>query len=302
MKAILLCGISGSGKSTFCDKYSEQKDWLVIGSDIFRKRLVSYDKSRSFWDQYKFDKKLEKKITQLTQQYVQKAFDLKINVILDNTHLNIKTLERNIQMCKDIGYTDIEVVNLNKTTDINYYLNRNSKRLDRLKDQVINDQYVTAFKNSLTDLHSMLDNYPRTDVAVVDIDGTVAKFNNRSPFEYEKADTDLPRSYVIDVVKALLETNRIDQIIFLSGRDSSCYSITKQWLIDNGFDEKSFNLLMRKHGDDRKDCIVKDEIYQACIKPFYNVKYVFDDRNQMVDYWIDQGLPVFNVGDYRETF
>jgi hypothetical protein len=33
-----------------------------------------------------------------------------------------------------------------------------------------------------------------------------------------------------------------------------------------------------------------------------NIKYLFDDRNQVIDMWWDNKLPVFHVGDYRNVF
>ena len=57
---------------------------------------------------------------------------------------------------------------------------------------------------------------------------------------------------------------------------------------------------MRLADDNRKDSIIKEEIYNKVIKPRYNIKLVLDDRNQVVDMWRDIGLPCFQVapGDF----
>ena len=52
---------------------------------------------------------------------------------------------------------------------------------------------------------------------------------------------------------------------------------------------------MRKGGDKRIDSIVKKELYRKYIEPFYRVKLVLDDRNQVVDMWRDLGLPCWQV-------
>jgi hypothetical protein len=54
---------------------------------------------------------------------------------------------------------------------------------------------------------------------------------------------------------------------------------------------------MRKTDDNRKDCIVKKEIYETFIKDKYNVLFVMDDRNQVVNMWREQGLTCFQVAD-----
>lgn len=47
---------------------------------------------------------------------------------------------------------------------------------------------------------------------------------------------------------------------------------------------------MRKTGDYRKDCIVKEEIYRKDIEPIYDILFCVDDRKQVVDAWRELGL------------
>ena len=54
---------------------------------------------------------------------------------------------------------------------------------------------------------------------------------------------------------------------------------------------------MRSTEDNRKDAVVKREIYDNWIKDKYNVLAVFDDRNQCVDMWRGLGLTCLQV-DY----
>lgn len=53
-------------------------------------------------------------------------------------------------------------------------------------------------------------------------------------------------------------------------------------------------------GDMRKDSIVKRELFDAHIRDVYDVHYVLDDRQQVVDMWRGLGLAVFQVapGDF----
>ena len=160
--------------------------------------------------------------------------------------------------------------------------------------RAINDQYLLAAQSGYLELSS-------SNIALVDIDGTVAIKCDRSPFEYNKADNDTPNQYVIDTINALYETKRIDYIQFLSGRESYSYELTRNWLIKHGFDMTKHRLLMRRTSDHRRDSVIKNEIYESCLKQ-NNIKYLFDDRNQVIDMWWDNKLPVFHVGDYRNVF
>jgi hypothetical protein len=56
-------------------------------------------------------------------------------------------------------------------------------------------------------------------------------------------------------------------------------------------------LLMRRDKDQRKDSVVKTEIYREKIEPFFDVRFVVDDRPQVVQAWKDLGLPVMSVTD-----
>lgn len=58
---------------------------------------------------------------------------------------------------------------------------------------------------------------------------------------------------------------------------------------------------MRTTGDARKDSIVKKELFEAHVKQHYFIKFVLDDRNQVVDLWrLDLGLTCLqvNYGDF----
>jgi len=147
-----------------------------------------------------------------------------------------------------------------------------------------------------------------------DVDGTVAlMMGKRSPFEYEKAMEDRPNYPVIDAVfavKNMLENKLTGNespfvevhLIMLSARENKAlknnddndygfyttYELTKAWLdtfMKNDLNGTYHQLIMREAGDYRKDCYVKYDIYKECIEPDYDVKYVFDDRNQVVDMW-----------------
>jgi len=128
---------------------------------------------------------------------------------------------------------------------------------------------------------------------IVDVDGTLADMRGvRGPFEWDKVHLDKPHQDVIDLVKDLHSLGKY-KIIITTGRDGVCIRETCQWLYDQGLVWDEF--FIRKAGDFRKDNIIKSEIYMDKIRPRYDVKYVIDDRDQVVEMWRSLGLRVLQV-------
>lgn len=59
-------------------------------------------------------------------------------------------------------------------------------------------------------------------------------------------------------------------------------------------------LLMRNKDDNRKDSIIKKELFDKHIRGRYDVMFVLDDRNQVVEMWRSLGLKCLQVenGDF----
>lgn len=131
---------------------------------------------------------------------------------------------------------------------------------------------------------------------IVDIDGTVSHRSNREIFDYSKVSTDVPDANIIEVVNSLWRAGH--KIIFVSGRDDSCFDETYRWLILNC--PPFIKLYMRKYGDFREDNVVKREIFKRYIAPEYDILCVLDDRQQVVDMWRELGLTCLQVapGDF----
>jgi hypothetical protein len=129
------------------------------------------------------------------------------------------------------------------------------------------------------------------EAILVDIDGTLAKMVNRGPFEWHRVEEDEPVDTIIDIVDT--ECSSGTQIIVMSGRDGSCRPHTERWLDKHGIFHDALH--MRAAGDMRKDSIVKLELFNEHIRPNYRVKYVLDDRDQVVDMWRALGLTCLQV-------
>ncbi|MGI5244931.1 AAA family ATPase [Dactylosporangium sp. CA-139066] len=129
---------------------------------------------------------------------------------------------------------------------------------------------------------------------LVDIDGTVALLNGRSPYDMTRVGEDLPNAPVIAAVRAMHAAGH--EIVFCSGRSDDCREATQEWLAEHvGVPYRG--LFMRVTGDQRRDSVVKAEIFEKEIRSRYHVVGVFDDRQQVVRMWRSLGLTVFQVAE-----
>ncbi|GAA2364981.1 AAA family ATPase [Dactylosporangium salmoneum] len=129
---------------------------------------------------------------------------------------------------------------------------------------------------------------------LVDIDGTVALFNGRSPYDMTRVGEDTPNAPVIAAVRAMHAAGH--EVVFCSGRSDDCREATEAWLAEH-VAVPYRGLFMRVTGDQRRDSIVKAEIFEKEIRSRYHVVGVFDDRQQVVRMWRGLGLTVFQVAE-----
>ena len=126
---------------------------------------------------------------------------------------------------------------------------------------------------------------------VVDVDGTLALADGRSPYEYDRVGEDLPNEPVVALVGALIRNGY--HIVVMSGREDSCRDETEEWLVRNlgGRGRPLHSALhMRATGDNREDSVVKIELFHEHVAPNWNVWGVLDDRDQVVAMWRSLGL------------
>lgn len=150
---------------------------------------------------------------------------------------------------------------------------------------------------------------------IFDIDGTIANLEHRLHHIRRNMDDngdwkpnwnaffgdvlkDLPIPEVIHTLHSLSISN---DIYFFSGRSDSSRYDTRIWL--NKFIQRadSYALHMRKHGDHRPDNQIKFEMYDALPQHDKDrLIAVFDDRDQVVNMWRENGVKCFQVapGDF----
>ena len=146
-------------------------------------------------------------------------------------------------------------------------------------------------------------------IVIFDLDGTLALIDKRraiSTKDNGKMDWDVffnPDNIILDVpntpvikMAQMLDSQGFNIVIF-SGRSKSTYRTTRQWLIQN--DVPFDDLHMRPTSDDwhfMKDSTLK-QIWLDTVVDKDDVFAVFDDRQQVVDMWRDNGLTCFQVAD-----
>ncbi|GFD75042.1 hypothetical protein KUL113_44620 [Tenacibaculum sp. KUL113] len=136
-----------------------------------------------------------------------------------------------------------------------------------------------------------------TKAIICDLDGTLSLIHNRSPFDGSRCEQDLPNMPIVNLVKNYQQLGY--KILLLSGREAKYQSETVSWLKKH---EIAYDALwMRKLKDNRKDAIIKEEVFKRKIEHKYFIEFVLDDRNQVVDLWRKElKLPCLQVfyGDF----
>ena len=130
---------------------------------------------------------------------------------------------------------------------------------------------------------------------IVDIDGTIASRNERSPYDMTRVVEDAPVPQIIQLVKILAENGY--KIIFVSGRTEDGRQETDRWFMYHMPESIDTSILyMRKVGDNRNDAVVKKEIYLEHIHDKYDVLLTIDDRDRVVSMWrTELGLTCLQV-------
>lgn len=139
----------------------------------------------------------------------------------------------------------------------------------------------------------------KTPVFICDLDGTLADFKTkgtRSPYEYNKLAHDEVIENVAWLVRFLREAGLA--VLYVTGRPQEHKEQTAEWLFSH--DLPFGYIFARANNDKRPDDVVKREIYQQKIDPYFEVKFVLDDRNKVVKMWREQGLTCLQVanGDF----
>ncbi len=233
-----------------------------------------------------------------------------INVVCDDTNLAQRSV-RDLARVAAVSRAEIEVWDLTDVA-LDLCVERDRVRERPIGEDVIRDLHrrylagrtyplpVPVAELTPAELVRALPYEPPEDApsaVLVDIDGTVALMGQRSPYDESQVHLDRPNVSVITAVRALHAAGH--EIIFCSGRTERSRQATETWLAQH-VRVAHADLFLRRAGDQRRDSIVKQEIFDRHIRDRWHVVAVFDDRQQVVDAWRAMGLTVFQVapGDF----
>ena len=279
-------GLPGSGKSTWADAEilkHEAGTWIRVNRDSLREMLHA-----GRWK----GNKTEKHIRAIRDQIICFGLERGINVIVDDTNLSPKTMDelRSLTTLAVLNGIKLEIQDF---TDVplETCIKRDLQREKSVGEAVIRKMY----RDFLAPKPEVYNPDPSLPHAIIcDIDGTLAIKGDRDIYDYSKVHLDTPNMPVVHLAQVLGEERLL---IFVSGREDNCRMDTMDWLKDNLGFAFTPDLFMRKTGDMRKDSIVKREIFDEHIRDKYQIDYVLDDRDQVVEMWRSLGLTVLQVAE-----
>lgn len=295
-KALILTGLSGSGKSTFARQFcADNPNYLRVNRDDLRRAVLPVSLGE-YWQTWPDPAKsrIENVVNEVQKALIISGLAKGWNLLIDNTNLKLSYLN---DIRKLLGeHTEaIEIDYQLLDVPVEECIQRDRFRTDSVGEVVIRKQAEklgTLRKNFHFQRETLVRNavfqrdqdesLPRC--ILVDIDGTVAQMSNRPAFAWHRVGEDKPKWPVIRLVQSLRASGY--RVIFFSGRDAVCRPETTDWLMRYfGWQTTDFQLFMRSEKDNRKDSDVKQELFGEHIAGRYFVEFVVDDRQQVVDMW-----------------
>lgn len=308
-KIILTVGIPASFKSTWAK--------AEVASNPEKIVRVNRDSLREMINNFHFCDSTEKMITSITNFTLQQALKAGKDVILDQTNINRKNFN---DICKIVKGMNIDCIVMEKPffVELDVAILADSKREGHAK---VGEDVVKKFwKKSGGTLHKhykprvetflkqktnlkwkpLVQDASKPNALICDLDGTLAIIGDRSPYSAENCDiVDSPNIPVVDTVSLYYDVGY--KIIFCSGRMEKDRAPTERF-IKKCLPNIEYILLMRSDGDQRKDFIIKEELFNNFILNKYNVKLVLDDRLSVCRKWHNIGLNLFRIGDPDSDF
>jgi len=267
---LMLQGLQASGKTKMAKELCEKTEW----------KRVNKDDLRAMVDGGHYTSGNEKEVLRIRNMLIRHWLTTGYNVVVDDTNL----AQKHYRVLKTIASEcnasfNIEVFDTGVETCVKQDLNR----LNSVGSKVIQDTY-NQFMDNRPDI---VYDYGLDDCIICDIDGTLAKRGDRSPYDMTRVGEDKPHKHVAMILDKFFFDRKV---MLFSGRDSSGREDTEKWLDKHicGYDK----LYMRAEGDNRKDTVVKQEMYENYVKDKYNVSLVIDDRPSVIRMWKKLGLPV----------
>jgi predicted kinase len=277
-RVILTKGLPGSGKSTWA------KEQLAASPGQFKR--INKDDLRAMLDDHRHTDRNEKVVERARDALVLLAIEQGFDVIIDDTNLASRHERHIAELIGPLGKVEIK-----DFTDVSLEecIRRDLRRSASVGERVIRQMHA---RHLAPHVESPSVDPSLPTCIVVDLDGTLALITDRNVYDAENCERDLLNQPVADIAA------RYDHVVLCSGRQDQHRPQTERWLAANNV--RYDGLYMRATGDQRTDSIVKEELYREHILGKWNVLFVLDDRQQVVDTWRRLGLTCLQVapGDF----
>jgi predicted kinase len=284
-RIVMLKGLPASGKTTWA------KQQLKEFPGVYKR--VNKDDLRAMLDDSIWSKQNENFILRMRDWIIGNAIMDGYSVIVDDTNLHDKHKQKLSEIAK-ANSVELEIKFFD--TSVEECIERDSKRQNYVGEKVIKTMYNRFLKPQEADNVLYLISALLKPAIICDIDGTIAHNDNkRGFFEWMKVGLDEPKKNIIRILEKFKKDGYI--ILIVSGRDSVCLNLTLEWLSKHKVPYDY--LYMRATNDNRQDAVIKKEIFNDKIRNEYNVDFVLDDRQQVVDMWREIGLTCLQV-DYGD--
>lgn len=301
---IILRGIPASGKTTWAREWlAEDPRRARVSRDDIRAQLFGAS-GEHYAPYFKRDDLYEcEKLVTVIEEKTAKELLRTRSVVIDATHIKASYIRRWLELAAKLGISSsVKLFD----PDLDTCLMR-----DRGRDWPVGDDLVRAMygrlRSAVREPLPIPQQKPAAETLyvpnidlpaawLVDIDGTLALMNGRSPYDTTRYHEDVLNEPVATVATSLHDVGF--EIVVMSGRDDEFYEATSSWLRHHHIPHDA--LFMRPRGDRRNDAVVKLELFWEHVAPAWNVMGCLDDRDRVVDAWRSIGLTCLQVapGDF----
>ena len=317
---LIIKGLPGSGKSSEAAALIKREPgrWIRVNRDDLRGMAVGPGNNP-----HARDNSREDLVKNLKNEIVRQAFREGYDVILDDTHLVPMTVKKLHELAASVG--DVKVIEKGINVPVEECIRRDALRTGfaHVGEKIIKDMargagidkgrklsdkeayYAPRWAPGSDGDNGMAYQHDPSLLTTIDcdLDGTTSLLNGRSPYDASTCDQDPPNTPVVECIKAMYaylvasapaERRNEVKIIFTSGREDKYREPTVAFLAEH-LPGIPYELYMRGTGDMRKDSVIKREMFDEKIRGKWNILFVLDDRNQVVDNWREMGLHCFQV-------